>query len=150
MRGAREAAGLHFFHVALRGGHDLRAELREVLHEFWLQARVHAQKIVADQHLAVARRAGTDADRRDRDGFGDALPELARDPLEHDRVRARFGDRARVGEHAFGVGLAFALHAEAAHGVHRLRQQADVTHDRDAGRRRSRARARQRPARPPT
>ena len=64
---------------------------------------------------------------------GDPRGELARDAFEHDRVRARFVERARVGEHALRLFLALALHLEAAHRVHALRREADVAHHRDAG-----------------
>ena len=79
----RELAALDGAEVALdRVGHlaaDVAERLRErggVLSE--------ADDLVDDQHLAVAVRAGADADGRDVDGVRDRLAEVRRDVFEDD------------------------------------------------------------------
>ena len=51
-----------------------------------------------DEQLAVGVRSGADADRRDLQLLGDALGDVGRHHLEHDRERAGVLDGVRVGE----------------------------------------------------
>ena len=53
--------------------------------------------------------------------------------LEHDRERPGLLDRERVGEQRPCLLAVLALDADLAHRVDRLRREADVAHDRDAG-----------------
>ena len=76
--------------------------------------------------------AGADADGRDAQLLGDPLGEVGGDDLEHDREGAGLLQRERVLEQPV-AGLAAALDPVAAHRVDRLRGQAEVAHDRDAG-----------------
>ena len=59
--------------------------------------------------------------------------QLGRHELQHDREGARLLDRERIGEQLARRLDRLALHAVAAEAVDRLRRQADVAHDRDAG-----------------
>ena len=52
--------------------------------------------VLPDQHLRVARRPGTDTDRRDVQRAGDLGGDLGRHDLEHDRERTGVLQRLRV------------------------------------------------------
>ena len=58
--------------------------------------------------------------------------EVARDPLEHERERARVLQRVSVGDEPLAVRRAPRLHLHAAEGVDRLGRQPEVAHHRDA------------------
>ena len=101
-----------------------------------------------DLDLAAAARTGADADGRDLEALGDRGGELLRDQLEDHREGAGLLDRERVGDQRAGLVAVLALDADLAERVDRLRRQADVAHDRDAGtdeRSRSSARCGRRP-----
>ena len=72
-------------------------------------------------------------DGRDVQAAVTARGQLRRHALEHDREGARRLERLGVVQQPFAV-LAAALDLVAAEGVDRLRGQAQVGHDRDAGR----------------
>ena len=97
---AWEDTGANFVTIAARGGHTFFEKLGVSLHELRLQVGRQAEQVVADQHLSVAVGARADANGRDVDLFGDPLGEVGRDAFEHQGVRARFGDRFRVGQYA--------------------------------------------------
>ena len=67
------------------------------------------------------------------DGVGDELGHRVGHALEHDGEHARLDERLGVVDEQLGAARLLALHLEAAHGVHRLRGQADVAHHRDLG-----------------
>ena len=86
-----------------------------------------------DEHLAVAAGTGADADRGDVDRLGDQRGDLVGHPLEHQGEAAGGLEGLGVlhqGERRLGL---LALHPEAAHGVHRLRGEAEVAHHGDLG-----------------
>ena len=103
-----------------------------------------------DEHLAVAVRAGADADGRDLQLGGDLRGEVERDALEDHGEGAGLLHRTRVVEHALAlagaVTVAASLHAVAAHAMDRLRCEPDVAHDRDVDHRDRLDRARHREA----
>ena len=88
--------------------------------------RAVSEQIVPDLDLAVAARAGADADGRDAQAFADHLGELGRYGLEHDGESAGLLQRNGVIHEAFGRFRRLALHLVAAKLVDRLRRQADV------------------------
>jgi hypothetical protein len=96
-------------------------------------AVVDAQQVVEDEHLAVGRGTGADADHRDLDPRHHGSRQLARHGLEHDREAARVLERESVLDHRHrAVGRA-PLRAVAAQRRGRLRREAHVAHHRDAG-----------------
>ena len=81
------------------------------------------------QHLAVAPRAGADADGGYRNGLGDRPGDPVRDGFEHDGEAAGVGEGHGVVDNSgSGLGL-LALHLEPAQGVDGLRGETDVAHD---------------------
>ena len=82
----RKLALLDFFAEAAEGlervGFEVRVRFDELGHELIEEA----QQVVEDQHLAVAGRAGTDADGRDRQRLRDLLRQLGRHGLQHRKV----------------------------------------------------------------
>ena len=77
--------------------------------------------------------AGADADRRHVDRVGDHAGHLVGHALEHDGEAAGGGERLGVGDQLQRGAVLAALHLEAAHGVDRLRGEAEVAHHRDLG-----------------
>ena len=81
-----------------------------------------------DQDLAIAVRAGPDADGGDAQLARDLRGELAGDGFEHNGESARGFHGAGVSQQLLGGIDGLALHAVAAKGVDGLRREADVTH----------------------
>jgi hypothetical protein len=88
---------------------------------------------VEHEHLPVALRAGADADGRDRHRLADARGHRGRHEFEHHGERPGLLEPARLVDEARRAGLVAPLHAEAAEQVDRLRREAEVAHDGDAG-----------------
>ena len=90
-----------------------------------------ADHIVQHQDLAIALRAGADADGGNAQLAGDPRGELSRNRFEHDRKCARRFHGPRVPQKLFRRFHGFALNAKAAKGVHGLRSQPDMAHHRN-------------------
>src|SRR2546430_4367605 len=90
-----------------------------------------AKQIVNDENLPIAVRAGADADRWDAQFARNLRRQLARHSFQHNRKSPGRFHRARVANQLLGGVRCFSLHAVPAQGVHRLRRQANVPHDRD-------------------
>src|ERR1700674_1250775 len=88
-----EGAAAHVLVELARGGFDRLTEFGVLADEFRDVVGVEPEDILDDEHLRVAVGAGADADRGDRQGLRDALPEWARNALQHHRKRARFFER---------------------------------------------------------
>ncbi len=114
------------------GGH-LVLQVGIALDEARAESVADPQQVVEDEHLAVGRGPGADADDRDLDARHQQLGDVGRDRLEDDREASGLLQRERVGGDACrGVRVA-SLGAVAAQRGGRLRGQADVAHHRDAG-----------------
>ena len=85
------------------------------------------------ENLTVAARSGADTDGRDVDRVGDQLGHLIGNTLDDDGKAAGVGKCLCVVDQGQRLGRLAALHPETPHGVHRLRGQPDVAHDRDLG-----------------
>src|ERR1051325_2260042 len=129
----RESATPYFLGVALEAVADRAARFGVALDERRREAAEEADGGVEDEHLAVAMRAGADADGRDADALRDEPRELRGHELEHDAPApgALEGHRALDdAPHAF---LVLALALVAAERGRGLRREADVAEHRDAG-----------------
>jgi hypothetical protein len=93
-------------------------------------ATVQAEEIVQHQHLAIALRAGTDADGRHIHRSGDFGSDRGRHAFEHHDAGACGGHGPGI-FHQLARGIATALDLEAAQAQHRLRGQAQVRADRN-------------------
>src|SRR5690606_4515779 len=82
--------------VRLDGPAGFFGELRVALDKLRLEVFDQPQKIVPDQHLAVAMGPRADADGRHADGFGDHTREIRRYALQHNRKDAGFLQRPGV------------------------------------------------------
>ncbi|PAV67953.1 hypothetical protein WR25_02895 [Diploscapter pachys] len=91
-----------------------------------------AQHVLGDQHLPVALRRCTDADR----GTGDLLRDANRDRLhhafDHDGERTRFGDGDGIADDLLRLRIGPSARAITPQHVHRLWRQADMAHDGNA------------------
>src|SRR4051794_23324199 len=92
----RKSAALHLCNVSARGLDDRFTHFCEALDEARPQIGVHAQKVVADQHLTIAARPRADADAWNADSRRDARAQLARNALEHDAESTGRFERLRV------------------------------------------------------
>ncbi len=108
---------------------DGRSERRVTTDEPRLERLVHPERIVRDEHLAIALGARADADRRHRDGCRDLARDVGRNRLEDDRVHTRLFESERIREQPLATTGITALDLEAAELVIALRRQADVAHD---------------------
>src|SRR5215471_485033 len=107
-------------------------EVRVLLRELWLEVRIHAQQVVADEHLAIAVQSSANADGRDRKALADLLGQLERHPFQHQRIAPRLLDRDRVGKY-FARGLFVStLDSIATHLVNGLWRKSKMPHHRDA------------------
>src|SRR5688500_3182362 len=122
-----EPAVAYLVAVAGDGAADLLADVRVGLHEARPEVLEQPEHVVRDEDLAVAPRAGPDADRRDREAPRDLFRDRRGNALHHDREGPGLFDGAGVVQQRRLV----ALHAEAAELADRLRRQADVAHDGD-------------------
>ena len=128
-----EGAGADFLGVGADGGDDDLGEVGVLLGVLRDEVGVEAEEVVPDLHLAVALRAGADADGRDVELLGDDARDVDGHRLEDDGVGAGFLQGHGVVQQADGGGGRLALHLVAAELVDRLRRQAEVAHHRDAG-----------------
>ena len=85
------------------------------------------------QHLTIASRAGTDADRGDVDGVGDHRTDLLGHALDDEREASGMLEGLGVIDEGQRRIVLTTLDPETAHGVDRLRGQTDMAHDRDLG-----------------
>ena len=81
------------------------------------------------ENLAVACRAGADADRRDRDALCDEGGNFGRDALEDERETSGILEQQRLVDETLPLGCAFPLDLETAECVDALRCEPDVAHD---------------------
>jgi hypothetical protein len=88
---------------------------------------------VEHEHLPVAPGTGADADRGHVDVVGHQAGDLVGHALEHDREAAGGGQRLGIGDELERGTVLAALDLEAAHGMHRLRREAQVAHHRHLG-----------------
>ena len=95
---------------------------------------VDTQHVVDHEHLAVAARAGADADRRGRNLGGHARGQRRGNLFEHDAETARLAQQVRVAQQFFGLGLLLGADGVGSELVDRLGRQAEVSHDGNAGR----------------
>src|ERR1700680_2242602 len=72
MLGAWKRAVAHLLRIALRGKRDLPGQVGIALHELGQLSGGQAEHVVENEHLAIRARTGSDADRRDAQGPGDA------------------------------------------------------------------------------
>ena len=98
MLGRREDAVLHFVLEALGRVADQHAEVEVLLDELRREVGVHAEEVIHHQDLAVASRAGADADHGDPDAARDLGREIGRHHLQDQRVAAGFLERLGVGD----------------------------------------------------
>ncbi len=129
----REATAANVRRVLGDGVDHRRAKLGVLLGEARRPARVDAEHVVQDEHLAIGRGTGADPDHRDLEQRGDVGGDRRGDRLEHDRERVRLLDRQRLGGQLQRALRGAALGAAAAQRDRGLRSQADVAHHRDAG-----------------
>mmetsp|Transcript_5213 Transcript_5213/g.18754 ORF Transcript_5213/g.18754 Transcript_5213/m.18754 type:complete len:835 (-) Transcript_5213:1635-4139(-) len=102
-------------------------------HERRHAAAVQAEHVVRHEHLAGAALARADADGGDGEAARHERRDLARHHLEHDGHGARFLQCQRVVEQRRRGRRRAPLHRVTAQRGHRLRREADVAHDGDAG-----------------
>src|SRR5207248_7857549 len=129
----REGATPYVLGVALEAVADRAARFRVALDEGRREAAEKSDGVVEDEHLAVAMRAGADADGRDAEALGDEPRELRRHELEHDAPAAGPLERYRAFDDAPRAFLVLALQLVAAERGGRLRRKPDVTEHRHAG-----------------
>ena len=134
MARAGECPASHLRCIACGGMRDHAAQIGIFLDEFRHPVDGQADHVVDDQDLAVAVAAGADADGWN----GDAPGEVGGDGLDRafddHRKRAGLFDRvARRANRAATFSSRAALDPVAAVLLHRLRQQADMSHHRNAG-----------------
>src|SRR5438552_9787210 len=89
---------------------DRIAEPGVLADEFRDVVRGKPEDVLDDEHLGIALRPCADADRGNRQRFGDALAEDARDPLQYDGERACLFEGLRIVEDLFRRLVAAALH----------------------------------------
>src|SRR5467141_2998738 len=116
----------HIFAIFLRGLRDDFPDVGILARKFRRLSKRKAQKIVNDENLPIAVRAGADADRRDAQFARNLRRQLARHRLQNNRKSPRRFHRARISNQLPGSIRCFSLHAISAQRIHRLRRQADV------------------------
>jgi hypothetical protein len=129
----REATAAH---VVGKGGDGLHrgvAQRGVAADELGCHALLDAEHVVVHEHLAIAVAAGPDADGRHVDGVGHHGGHPVGHALEDDGEAPRRGQGLGVGDQRQGGVVLAALDLEPAHGVERLRRQAEVAHHRDLG-----------------
>lgn len=120
----------HFLAILRHGVRDRVPQIGVRLNETGHEAGGQPQHVVRDQHLAVASRAGADADGGDVDARGESFGQRSGDALDNDAEGAGLLGGDGVGQH-----LIFRpLDLVAAEDMHALRLQADVGHHGDTGR----------------
>ena len=126
-------AGAHIVGECAQRGDAVGLQRGVPAHELRDDAVFEAEHVVEHEHLAIAMRSGADADRGDRQRVGDHARHLVGHAFEHDREATGVLERLGVVDQRERGGHLTALHLEAAHRVHRLRGEPDVTHHRDLG-----------------
>src|SRR6185437_16200689 len=129
----RKSAAAHFLRVAFQRITDRVTRLGVAFYEGRRKAAEQADDVVEHQHLAVAVRAGADADGGDTDAARDELRELRRHELEHHAPAARLLERDGALHDAPHALLVLALQSIAAERRGGLRCQADMPEHRHAG-----------------
>ena len=99
----------------------------------WPEGEGESGEIVEDQNLAIALGTGADADGGGCDCSGDAGGDFARNAFQHQRGNPGSVERGGVGEQRVDGMRGFALHLVAAHAVHGLGSEPDVSDDRNLG-----------------
>src|SRR5579872_3908221 len=126
-----EAAVVNVVAILAGGAGNLFAEIGVLAREFRRAVDAQAHEIVENEHLAVAIRAGADANGRDAKFLRDARGEFARHGFEDDGKSSGGFDSARVAHQAFGGLDRFSLNAKTTEFENGLRREADVRHHGD-------------------
>src|SRR5205823_13879639 len=113
LRIGREAAVADVAEELLEGALHVGADLRVLAHELRRVAVVHAEDVVVDEDLAVAERAGADADRRNGQPLADERAELRRNAFEDEREAAGMLERESFVDQSPRVVRVLALQLEA-------------------------------------
>ena len=121
-----EAAVLHSGVVGAIGIQHNVAHLGEAAHELRREVVEHAEHVLVHEHLAVAARAGADADGGDGQLRRHAFGELGGNGLEDHGESAGLFHRVGVFQKLAGRVGRLALHLEAAQRVDALRRKADM------------------------
>ena len=122
----RIASGLHVVLESNHGIADQGCQVRIATDELGWRRKGQSQKIVEDQNLPIALRAGADADGRDFQFARDHGRNLARDAFENDATGASAFQGDRIAHQLLDCLQGLALHLVSAHGVQRLRRKSDV------------------------
>ena len=129
MPGIRELPFAHFAAICLNGLANLHARFHKALHELRPQIAVKAEHVLNHQYLAIAMRAGADADGRDIYRVRDLRRQFRWNAFDDQCEMHRPARCLRVGEQSFNL----PLHLETAEAMHRLRRHANVANDGNIG-----------------
>ena len=112
---------------------DLRRSVAIAAHELGGRRKRQVQNIVEDEYLAVAVRAGADADGGSLDLGRDHGRHFARNAFQENTGNTCTIKRHSITHQLLDIGKGLALHTVAGHHIHRLWSQSDVTGDRNLG-----------------
>src|SRR5579864_872126 len=97
--------------------------------EFRRRPEGQVQDVVEHKHLAVAARAGANADRRSANFAGDHVGNFARNSLQENAGDSGTVERGGITHEVFDIAKRLALYLESAHTVHGLRSEPDMSGD---------------------
>lgn len=108
----RERACVDFLRVLPQGVGRGGAQVGVFFEEFGLEIAGQTEEVGADENLAVAVRAGTDADRGDGEFFRNPCGDGTRDQFQHEGKRPGVFRGVGIGEELFFIPLHFPHAAE--------------------------------------
>src|ERR1044072_2170808 len=128
VRGVRVRSASHITGPGSDCCTDVLRHLRVALQKFWIELVVEAEHVGQHKDLAVAVRAGANANRWDGDRFGDVRADRRGHQLEHHRKGSRPFKPFVFVDQSLPSRSFTSLNSCSANRIYRLRCKADVRH----------------------